>query len=124
MPKYFYRARNRKGGIEEGAVLAANTWLARKAILKLNLIVLEVGRFNLATLRDFWKNLREQFRKRLSVDEKLVFLSQLETGYTVGIPLNQILQLLITEQEHIGFRLAIEEVARAVNEGSDRKSVV
>jgi MSHA biogenesis protein MshG len=118
MPKFYYRARDKKGGVIEGAIEAADPWLARKALMKLNLIVLEVNRFNWSSVKDVLKVIAARFVKKMTVEEKLIFVSQLETGYSVGIPIIRILEMIRDEITHPQLKEAVTEMARDIAEGS------
>lgn len=118
MPKFFYRARSKKGELTDGAIVADDLWLARKALVKLNLEVLELGRYNWAAFVDLLKQAREHFKKTISLEEKMVFVGQLETGYTVGIPITQVLELMQEEVTNLGLRAVISVILKDVRSGS------
>ncbi len=117
MPKYYYRARNRKGEVVEGSIEADNLFLARKALVKQNLIVLGVDRFNLKIMFRMFSDAFEKFTTKITLEEKLVFMSQLETGISVGIPLLQMLNLLSEEAQNKTLRHALVSITTDITEG-------
>ncbi len=118
MPKYFYKARDRSGQVLEGTSLADTEYLARKALNKQNLIVLELSRFNLKQgLREV-TSLFEKYTQRVSLDEQMVLMSQIEIGISVGIPIVKMFDLLQKDIKNKYLRAAIADVAASITEGS------
>ena len=122
MSKFYYRARDQKGSIVEGAIQAENAWLAKKSLIKTNLVVLNLNRFD---LRIFWSECKSLFNKflnkfteRVKLEEKLVLMSQLETGISIGIPVVQMFQLLQRDLENQFLKSALAEITENVTEGS------
>jgi len=117
MSKFYYRARDQKGVIREGAILAKNAWLAKKSLTKENLVVLDLNRFNLKQVlnaaRSWFDNLSEQ----VSLEEKLVLMSQLETGISIGIPIIHMFQLLQKDLENAYLKRALGEITEKITEG-------
>ena len=122
MSKFYYRARDQKGSIVEGVIQAENAWLAKKSLNKTNLIVLDLNRFN---LRILWSELKalitlmiNEFTERVKLEEKLVLMSQLETGISIGIPIVQMFQLLQKELDNQFLKSALAEITKNIIEGS------
>jgi type II secretory pathway component PulF len=118
MSKFYYRARNPKGSIVEGAIQAENAWFAKKSLNKDKLVVLSINRFN---LKVFWHDFRaftRRFSEQVKLEEKLVLMSQLETGISIGIPIVQMFQLLQKDLENRFLKNALADIAEKITEGS------
>ncbi len=118
MSKFYYRARDQKGSIVEGTILAENAWLAKKSLTKSELIVLELGRFNLKIIFNEIKNYLGGFFEQVSLEEKIVLMSQLETGISIGIPIIQMLQLLQRDLDNQFLKDALNNITNDITEGS------
>ena len=117
MPKFYYQAKDRKGVVVDGAIRAENKWLARKSLNKLNLIVLEVNRFNLKIMIEELKAWVERTTQRVSMEELMVLLSQMETAISVGIPVVQMLHLLQKDLKNKYLKKTLEEISEDITQG-------
>jgi MSHA biogenesis protein MshG len=118
MAKYYYRARDRQGLIVEGATRATNPYFARKALNNENLIVLKLSRFNLKIFSQELNKLFENFFEKVTLDEQMVLMSQIEIGISVGIPIVKMFDLLQKDIKNKYLKNAIIDVAQTVTEGS------
>lgn len=118
MSKFYYRARDQKGSIVEGAIQAQNAWLAKKSLNKNNLVVLNLNRFDFKIL---WLEIKEfilGFHDPVDLEEKLVLMSQIETGISIGIPITQMFQLLQKDIENQFLKDALGDITENITEGS------
>lgn len=125
MPTFHYKAVNTLGASVAGSIEAGDSWLARKAIQKLELRVLELeNASSVAIPKGFEKPLQaitkamRAFGNRLPTEEKLIFTSQLETGISVGIPIVQLLESIAKETRHEGLRNAVTQIAQDIGQGA------
>ena len=118
MPKFYYKARDRQGLLTEGSCLATNAYFARKDLNKKNLIVLELSRFNIKSLFTHFGEAYETLTQRVTLDEQMILMSQIEIGISVGIPIVKMFDLLQKDIKNNYLREAIKDVAASVTEGS------
>jgi len=118
MPRYYYKARDRKGTIVKGAIDAPNTWTAKKNLSKVNLIVLEVSQFNLFAILENINSKVEYLSRKVTLEEKLVLMSQLETGFSVGIPIIQMLNMLQEDLKNKFLKESIQDITHEITQGS------
>ena len=118
MSKFYYRARDQKGSIIEGAIQAENAWLAKKSLNKTNLVVLDMSRFDLKIIWKEIKTLISKLSDQVKLEEKLVLMSQLETGISIGIPVVQMFQLLQRDLDNQFLKTTLAEIADDITEGS------
>ena len=118
MSKFYYRARDQKGSIVDGAITAENAWLAKKLLNKSNLVVLELNRFNLKVFWGEFKTFFQSLTEQVKLEEKLVLMSQLETGISIGIPIVQMFQLLQRDLDNHFLKNALAEITENITEGS------
>lgn len=118
MSKFYYRARDQKGLVVEGAIHAENAWFAKKTLNKSNLIVLSLKRFDLKVIWNEIKGFIHHFTEPVKLEEKLVLMSQLETGISIGIPIVQMFQLLQRDLENRYLKNAIASITENITEGS------
>lgn len=116
-PKFFYKARDRKGALIHGEIEAADVWLARKSIAKLNLTVLDLQRFNLKAIKKKLIALRDHYIESITLEEKLFLIGQLEMGFSVGIPILQVLNLIQTDVINETIRKLLQEVIEDISQG-------
>lgn len=118
MARFRYKAREASGVIVGGDIDAGDSWLARKEVSKLGLVVLEVHRKSLffGLSGDFRESL--SLRHPVSLEERLAFISHLEIGISVGIPVVGVLELAFQDVRHVGFRESIRSVKEQVTQGA------
>ncbi|MBU6152762.1 MAG: type II secretion system F family protein [Bdellovibrionales bacterium] len=117
MGKFYYRARNRKGELVEGSVRADNEWLARKDLARQNLIPLEIGRFNLRLIFNDANGSVERLTQRVSLEEKITLLGQIEMGISVGIPIMQMFTMLQGEVQNKRLRAVLGQIILDITDG-------
>ncbi|RYZ97856.1 MAG: type II secretion system F family protein [Proteobacteria bacterium] len=118
MGKFYYKGIDANGTAVNGAIDAGDSWLARKELGRLQLSALELHE---SSGRQFLEKALHRARTigdTVSVEERLVFLSQLETGMAVGIPILQLLDIIEQEVRHEGLRAAVKGVAKDIAQGS------
>ena len=118
MAKFYYKARDPKGTLIDGTINAATPWLARKALNKQNLIVLDLNRFHLKMMFQALNSEVERLSQKISPEEQMVLMNQIETGISVGIPIVKMLDLLQKDQENKFLRAVINEIIADVVEGT------
>ena len=118
MGKFYYRARDRKGGVIHGSIQSDSIYLARKALGKQNIIPLEIGRFNLRLILQDLNASIEKFTQKVSLEEKMVLMSQIETGISVGIPIIQMLSLLQQDLQNKFLKETLHQITLDITEGS------
>lgn len=118
MAKFYYKGIDASGTAVNGVVDAADSWLARKELSKLDLRGLEVHQ---SAGREYFTRMLANAKTigdTVSVEERLIFLSQLETGLAVGIPILQLLDIIEVEVRHEGLRAALRSVGKDLAQGS------
>ena len=118
MARFYYKARDRQGLLTEGSCLATNAYFARKDLNKRNLIVLELSRFNYKSILTAFDRLIKNFTQRVTLDEQMILMSQIEIGISVGIPIMKMFDLLQKDIKNAYLKAAIIDVAASVTEGS------
>jgi MSHA biogenesis protein MshG len=117
MGKFYYRARNRKGEVVEGAVRAENEWLARKDLSRQNLIPLEIGRFNLKLIFNDANSSVERLTQTVSLEEKITLMSEIEMGISVGIPIMQMFAMLQAEVQNTRLKSVLAQIVVDITDG-------
>jgi MSHA biogenesis protein MshG len=117
MGKFYYRARNRKGEIIEGAIRADNEWLARKDLSRQSLIPLEIGRFNLRLIFNDANSSVERLTQRVSLEEKITLISEIEMGISVGIPIMQMFTMLQAEVQNNRLKQVLGQIVVDITDG-------
>lgn len=118
MPNFYYKARDRKGALVTGKIDAPNSWTAKKNLNKMNLVVLEVNRFNLKSMFSSVNSKVEEISRTVTLEEKLVIMSQIETGMSVGIPIIQMLHILQEDVPNKFLRESIQDITNEITQGS------
>ena len=118
MANFYYRARDQNGSIIEGAIQAENALLAKRSLYKTNLVVLDLSRYNLKAIWNKLKEIIGGFTDQVKLEEKLVLMSQLETGISIGIPIVQMFQLLQKDLDNRFLKAALGEIEENIAEGS------
>jgi type II secretory pathway component PulF len=118
MPKFYYSGRNHNDTEVTGSLEAPDAWAARKEVKKLDLHDLEVR--PASAFEGYFEKINSlrNYAGPVKVEERLVFLSQMETGLAVGIPLLVLFNLIIAEISHPRFKEAVRAVADDVAQGS------
>lgn len=118
MAKFYYRARDQKGDAIDGSIEAGNAWIARKTLTRLNLMVLQVSRFDFKIWSKEITYALEKLINKVTPEEQMVLMSQLETGISVGIPIVQIFEFLRQDVQNRFLKEALIQITQDVTDGS------
>jgi MSHA biogenesis protein MshG len=114
MGNFHYRARDIKGQLRTGQIVAENLKSAKNQIAQKGLIVLSAKE---SPFLEFVGEIKERFRPRVSNDDMILFSRQMQIIYTVGIPILQGMQLILEQTTHPQLKQAIIEMTKDVAEG-------
>jgi len=117
MGKFYYRARNRKGDVIEGSVRADSEWLARKDLSRQGLVPLSISRFNLKVLFSEANSSIETLTRRVTLEEKITLMSEIEMGISVGIPIMQMFTFLQAEVRNPRLKQALSQIVVDITDG-------
>lgn len=117
MPTYYFKAKNKSGAVVRDSLYADSPWLARKALMQRGYIVLQVTRFNPDLFSGWFRGKFNPAFREISLDDRLFLISQMETGFSVGIPIIQVLEMIAKEFENRRVRKALTGVVADLNEG-------
>jgi type II secretory pathway component PulF len=114
---FFYKARDRKGVLIRGEIQAQSALAARKQIAQLDLIPIQISSY--ALFRNFEKFLQAILiaLKRPTLQEILTFTQELQTAYSVGMPISDALTLIQKQIKNDYFKKIIIQVNRQVRDG-------
>jgi MSHA biogenesis protein MshG len=118
VPKFYYQAMDSSGATINGSIEAEDSWLARKAVLKQGLKVLELNRFNLKSAADQALKALSSYQGPITLEDLLMFISQLETGLSVGLPLLRLLDMVQEDLKHPVLKAAVRDIAADVSQGA------
>lgn len=120
--RFHYKARKLTGQLVKGDLVAGNKKSAEKEIKNLGLIPIEVvaeGAVQFSSLKDItWQGLREAIEK-VPTQELMMFTQQLQTLFSVGVPILQGLKLIIEQTEHPTLKRALKDVRASLDSGSN-----
>jgi type IV pilus assembly protein PilC len=102
----------------EGSIRAENAWMANKTLAKSKLVVLDLHRFSLKSIWNEIKIFFGNFIEPVKLEEKLVLMSQLENGISIGIPIIQMFQLLQRDLDNPFLKNALADIQANITEGS------
>jgi MSHA biogenesis protein MshG len=117
MPTFRYKARTSTGALITGSIDAVDSWLARKAVARLDLTVVDLTRQSLNTRFEVLFTRFNFFGNPVSLEEQLVFISQLETGFGVGIPVLRVFELSLQDLKNPRLKAAIQDISSRVAQG-------
>lgn len=118
--RFTYRARKMNGQLVKAEIEAADLEEARRKIRSQGLVIIEVGPLGGSSfqIRDLnWKTLAESLDK-VSQKDLLVFTQQLQTIYSVGIPLVDGLNLMGEQFESKKMRDVTMAIVNDISNGS------
>ncbi|MEZ4873131.1 MAG: type II secretion system F family protein [Bdellovibrionales bacterium] len=115
--KYFYKARNMAGVAVRGQVDAEDEKSAKALISQMGLVPVEVGPSKIQETLDELKDLFFGFFTRVPAEELLIFTQQLQTIYSVGIPLIKGLSLIREQTENKTLVAALDDIIEQLSEG-------
>jgi type IV pilus assembly protein PilC len=113
MKKYKYSARTNEGAVERGEIEAKNRTDVVKMLQEKGLIVVNVEE-KISALSSF----EEINIGGVPIDEKVVFMRQLATMMSSGLPLTQALEILAAQAKNPLFKRVLKEVMSDVEGGS------
>jgi len=113
MSKYSYTAKDTSGKTVKGKVAAADQKQALELLRDKKLLVLKLEEVQSAS-----SFMASMSRKKVSMEELVVFFRQLATMIDSGIPVVMSLDILIEQAENATFKNILTEVRDAVNTGS------
>jgi MSHA biogenesis protein MshG len=117
MPKYYYKAKDRRGVAVYGEIEAPNLWKAKKTLNESHLLILELKKFN---LKGFYQALNYRFEfqtANIPPEEVEVLLGQIEAGHSVGMPITQILEFAHNEQKNKFLKTVIFNISEDIKQG-------
>jgi len=117
MPVYSYKARDRKGAPLSGKIEADNALVARRLLSQQSLIPIQVSETNalLGSLKELTKLKDRLFP--VPFEEVLTFNQQLQTAYSVGIPMMQAIDMIADQTEYPRLKQALRAVCEDVKNG-------
>jgi len=117
MPIYLFKARDRRGAAVAGQLEADNLLLARRILSQQDLIPISVKERNaLSDMLLLPSKLRDQFFP-VAFEELLTFNQQLQTAYSVGIPMVQAMEMIEAQTSHPRMKRALSVAADDVRKG-------
>lgn len=117
MSKYYYKAKDKRGEIIFGEINAPNLWKAKKSLNDSHLLVLELKQFN---LKGFYQALNSRLESETAVispDDIEIALGQIEAGYSVGMPLTQIIEFVHNDQKNRFLKNILFEINEDIKQG-------
>jgi type II secretory pathway component PulF len=88
----------------------------------MNVSLIEVKRFDLAMIRPRLTALRQHYFESISLEEKLFLIGQLETGFSVGIPILQVIQMIEKDVQNPEIVRILGEIRNDVSQGESLHS--
>lgn len=114
VPKFKYVARNGAGEKIEEEIEAANQVAAMQMLKRQRLVVLSVAPVRKGFSLSLFKP-----RPRVSATDLVIFTRQFSTMVEAGLPVVEILDILLEQTDDPGFKIAVTDVRAAVRGGSD-----
>lgn len=114
MAKFKYVARNPAGEKVEDEIDAPNQVAAMQMLKRSRLVVLSIS----VVRKSFFSSLIKP-RPRVSASDLVIFTRQFSTMVEAGLPVVEILDILLEQTDDPGFKLAVTDVRAAVRGGSD-----
>lgn len=117
MPKFVYKARDRKGQSISGEIDAESVFLARRILSQQDLIPVSVrSASGFGNLIRMAQTLRSKVFP-VPFEEVLVFNQQLQTAYSVGIPMVQAIGMIESQTKNPRIKQALQISAEDVRKG-------
>jgi len=114
---YHYKARDKSGGSVRGTIEAESEKAAKRLLSDQKLIPIQINTSQAQGFLDVVVGSIRRFRNRVPDRELLVFIQQLQTVYTVGIPILDGLNLIWDQTEHPVLKRAIKQIIDDVSDG-------
>lgn len=109
---FIYKAKDRKGRMLSGSILADNPAAVAAHVRDQGYIALQIRAQNTRSL-----NARLQELKKVKLKELAVFARQFATMLTAGIPLTSCLNILIEQTENSRLKTALQDIYKRVQDG-------
>lgn len=100
---WVYRGKNQSGELKNGEIRASNRLSAKKELLKQGILPQQISK------KRTWR--------RISTQDILLMYRQLTTLIRAGLPLNQSLELIASDQSNQDFSQLIKEIKQALESG-------
>jgi type II secretory pathway component PulF len=117
MQTFAFRARNTSGLAVQGKLDAANAYEARKLLAQQQLIPVELKPYvvwlDLAGILMFFKKILFQ----VPFEDILIFNQQLQTAYSVGIPIVTAMEMIENQTKNKALRRALAEIVEDLRKG-------
>ncbi|MBN1521158.1 MAG: type II secretion system F family protein [Candidatus Aureabacteria bacterium] len=110
MPKYIYTVKTGEGRNIQGFMDARNEGEVHEELKKKGLMVISIEKTKKAPIK--------KARKKVKIDDMVVFTRQLATMISAGLPLLQALNIQEEQTDNLGFKSVIKEVAGKVEAGA------
>ena len=118
MAKFSYRARNQNGAQVVGEIEAEDRIAAKRFISKLQLIPIDVQiKTEKTVVVDSWYDSLKAHFNQIKPEEKMMFFQQLQTIYSVGVPLLRGLEMMQTQTANPRLQKVIKELMADIAEG-------
>jgi type IV pilus assembly protein PilC len=126
MPKYVYTVRDKDGKTLKNVVDAQSRQTLIDQLQKQNLFIVSVQDFTAPSqkLRGVPKSQKRFKRKRVKLDDLLVFSRQLATMLEAGINLIRSLDVILSQQQSEEFHDVLTKIKRNVEQGSSLSSAL
>lgn len=112
MPAFSYQATNSEGKQVKGTIEGVNRDAVIESLMGQNLKPREV------TLVTEGKNAKKFFKKKVKIDQLVLFTRQLSTMVSAGVPLLRALTTLEAQAENPTLKTAIQEISKDVQGGA------
>lgn len=119
MPSFRYTAKNVSGQRVTGSIVASNQGEVVSELRKKNLTVLQVGKAESKKKGFSLSICKIQLSSKPKKSELTVFIRQLSTMISAGIPLLESLEVLKEQADSRGFAKVLDEVIRDIERGKD-----
>jgi len=113
MIEYNYKAKNKEGDIQLGVVQAENESAAAKVLISKELYPIQI------TTKDAGSF---SFSKRVPVKQKVLFVRQLATTITAGLPISQAISTIKNQVSNVNLKKILEQVSRDIEGGTSLSS--
>lgn len=117
METFYYKARDGKGELVQGEVIAINEDEVRKNLSEKHLTPVFVSSKPLnMSFKKMWEEVIDYFQK-VSLDELLIFNRQLHIVYSTGFPLLNGLELVRLQTENTYFKKVLANIISQIEQG-------
>ena len=124
MSKFRYSVKTREGKTSSGTLSAANQGEAVAELKRQQLTVIEIKEEGTSRGKAPVKKNGSAKRARVSMEERVLFIRQLSTMISSGIPLMEALEILQEQTDNPGFAAALDQIINDVRSGTDLSSAL